>query len=219
MPSSKQLMFILIKVASFVLTRGLYDQEDTGKERQSGSWPELGEGQEATGHTSITLLRGVPRLPMRNSFWRGSKFLEMQQRRAWSTLSGGFETENMDTYEMVHDSFPRLNLPRNCMHSPSDLSEVNELFHQMDSSLLLSSWPISRPSWIPVTLCSWFLCWPLLQRHPLLTRKPESIYPSMPGTPLEGSPLNVSPLFCIWNRCIGMPAKAFYQMAPPFLLA
>ena len=49
------------------------------------------------------------------------------------------------------------------------------------SSPLLWSRPLSWRSWIPATVCSWFLWWQLLQPLPILPRKPESIYSSILG--------------------------------------
>lgn len=124
---------------------GLRGHADTWKERHFGSRADLGQRQEASATASITLPRGVLRPQMRNSFQSGYKFLEMQQRRAWSMLSGGFETEDMDTYEIVLECFSRLDLPRKCMHSLSGLSKGNKLFHQMDKTTLLHSSPGPYP--------------------------------------------------------------------------
>lgn len=143
----------------------------------------------------------------------------MQQRRAWSILGGGFITEDKDADEIVHECFlDSLCQEHVCTHHLTWAKLMNystkwtTFFHSSPGP-----YPGSRGSLQP--FASGFSGGSCFQLHPILTWKPESISPSMPGTPPEDLPQMPFPYSAYGTGCIKMPAKAFCQMAPRFLLA
>lgn len=71
MTSSKQPIFILMKVASSVLMLGLHGHTDSGSERDLDSGKDLGDGQRPRATATITLQGVVLRLQRRNLFQSG----------------------------------------------------------------------------------------------------------------------------------------------------